>query len=103
MSEVRRKMTFSEQFAKNIQKARHAKGLKQIALARMIGVTHNCISLYETARRTPSLRTAVLISRVLDVPLGDLVPCDLVSCDMLVDPSQTNIFDYIEEDKDEWK
>lgn len=89
-------MTFLEEFATNLRNARTDKRLTQKDLAQRIGVTANCVSLYETAKRMPSLKMVSIMSNVLDVSLDDLVPC--ASHDMPDDPCQISIFDLIGED-----
>lgn len=89
-------MTFLEEFATNLRSARLDKKLTQWDLAQRIGVTANCVSLYETAKRMPSLKMVSIMSNVLDVSLDDLVPC--ASHDMPDDPCQISIFNLIGED-----
>lgn len=88
-------MTFVEELASNLREARRTAGLTQHDLAQRIGCTANCISLYETAKRMPNVKTMSIMSHVLDVSLETLIP----SCpyDMPVDMNQTDIFDMLGE------
>lgn len=87
--------TFRTELAGNMRDARLASGMTQSELAQQIGVTMNCISQYENAKRMPNLETMSCISHVLDVSLDDVVP--EVICMTTVDPCQTDIFDLIGE------
>lgn len=50
-----------------IREARKAKSLIMKELAQKIGVTESTISMYETGKREPDLKTLVRIADVLDV------------------------------------
>lgn len=89
-------MTFGRRLAANIKRARMAAGLTQLQLAQRIGRSKNCMSMYETARRMPSVETVSMLASVLDVALDDLIPeysWDYGS----VDNMQVSIFDLIGE------
>lgn len=88
-------MTFREELADRLRDARLAAGMTQCQLAQQVGVTNRCVSLYETAKRTPPLETMSIISGVLDASLDDLVPH--VTAITQVDPGQTTIYDMIGE------
>ncbi len=88
-------MTFVEELASNIRDARKAAGMTQCTLAQMIGRTANCVSLYETAKRMPSIETMSIMRHVLGTSLDDLVP--EVEFEVEQDPSQTSIYDMIGE------
>lgn len=88
-------MKFVEELASNIRDARKAAGMTQSDLAQMIGCTPNCVSLYETARRMPNLRTMSMMSNALGASLEALIPSE--PYDMPADENQTDIFDLIEE------
>ena len=88
-------MSFLEEFAENIKKARQDKGLTQRQLAQQVGITANAISLYENAKRMPSLEITSIMSNILDVSLDDLIPYAVH--EMPVDQCQTCIFDLIGE------
>lgn len=89
-------MSFIEELADNLREARKQKNLTQAQLAQQVGITANAISLYETAKRMPNLKTVSILSNVLDISLDDLIPC--MSHEMQVDPCQANIFDLIGEE-----
>ena len=89
-------MSFLEKFAENVREARKDKGLTQKQLAQQVGVTANAISLYETAKRMPSLEMVSIMSNVLDVSLDDLIPYAVH--EMPVNSCQTCIFDLIGEE-----
>ncbi|MEK9907692.1 MAG: helix-turn-helix transcriptional regulator [Aquiluna sp.] len=57
----------------NLQNIRVAQGLSRAALGDAIGVSHNSIFKYERAINRISLSTAVLLSKVLECKLLDLV------------------------------
>lgn len=84
---------FRGQLAENIRSARKANNLSQKQLAQQIGVTANCISLYETAKRMPNLEVMSIIANVLDVSLDDMIP--VMTYDVPTDPRQTTIYDMI--------
>lgn len=88
-------MSFLDELASNIRDARLLRGMTQRHLAQKVGVSVNCVSQYETARRMPSLDKVSIMSGVLDVSLDDLVP-DVLACDD-VDENQTSIYDYLED------
>lgn len=52
--------------------ARMKAGLRQIDLARKVGVSETAITKYETGRARPSLVTLQRICQVLGAPLDDL-------------------------------
>ena len=58
---------------KKIKVARIKTGLVQSDLADRIGVTQNYISLIETGKKIPSLKTLTKIARELDVSPGELL------------------------------
>lgn len=88
-------MSFLEELAENIRRARKDKELTQRQLAQQVGVTANAISLYETAKRMPSLQIVSIMSNVLDVSLDDLIPYAIH--EMPANSCQTCIFDLIGE------
>lgn len=67
----------SNYFSKNLKYLREEKKLSQNKLADMIGVNQTTIARWEDDNRTPNLDNAIDVSRVLNVPLPDLVGKDL--------------------------
>ncbi|MEE8886818.1 MAG: helix-turn-helix transcriptional regulator [Eubacteriales bacterium] len=61
-----------------IKDLRMKKGLTQVELARIIGVTPGCISNIENDRISISLKNMIILSRVFDMTLdefiGEIVP-----------------------------
>lgn len=89
-------MIFGRKLAANIKRARMAAGLTQLQLAQRICRSKNCISMYEAAKRMPSVETVSMLASVLDVTLEDLIPeysWDYGSTDNM----QVSIFDLIGE------
>lgn len=86
-------MGFQDELGENLRNARMDAGLRQHDLAQQIGVSESCVSQYENGKRMPNLRTASIMSDVLDRSLDDLVPH--VEHDMPYDPSQTSIYDVL--------
>lgn len=62
-----------EPFGKRLARLRKAKGLTQVELAKLIGVTQRVISYYE--RRSPYLPSNLLfkIAKVLKIPVDELI------------------------------
>ena len=87
---------FLNEFARALKDARACAGMTQKDLAQKIGVTTNCVSMYENARRMPSILMASRMSSALDVKMDDIVPhADLQ--DDEADENQTSIYDLIGE------
>jgi len=61
------------QFASNLRRLRKLRELSQDELATRIGRSKEAISQLERAKSSPSLETLVLLQRVLEVPLDELV------------------------------
>ena len=55
-----------------LSKLRYEKGYSQIELAEKIGVTKGAIGMYETGKRTPSLKTAKVIANYFEVSLEEI-------------------------------
>ncbi len=51
---------------------RQARGLSQLQLASMAGVTRQAVSIFEAGRSDPSLRVAFALARALDMSVEDL-------------------------------
>lgn len=64
-------------FSKNLKYLREYQKLSQNKLADMIGVNQTTIARWEDDNRTPNLDNAIDVSRVLNIPLADLVGKDL--------------------------
>ena len=57
----------------NIKKARKNKGLKQVELAEIVGISVNSVRLYESDKVKPKLATIQCIAHALGVCLDDLL------------------------------
>jgi transcriptional regulator with XRE-family HTH domain len=57
-----------------VQHARKRQGWTQLDLARAVGMTRSSIANLETGRQRPPVHIVLLIARVLDVPVTDLLP-----------------------------
>lgn len=57
----------------NIKNARKNKGLKQVELAEMVGISVNSVRLYESDKVKPKLTTIQCIAHALGVRLDDLL------------------------------
>ena len=57
----------------NIKNARKNKGLKQVELAEMVGISVNSVRLYESNKVKPKLTTIQCIAHALGVRLDDLL------------------------------
>ena len=55
-----------------VQEIRKQKGLSQVELAKMIGVSRNTISSIETGQYEPTAKIALLLSIALDLKFEDL-------------------------------
>jgi len=60
-------------FSKTLLRLRHERNLSQDSLALAIGVCAGSVRAWEHRRRMPSLRNLLRLSRVLKVPLDELV------------------------------
>lgn len=71
---------YANELATNLQRARQERGLSQEEVASRAGVTRYTYQKYEKgeskpgAPANPTIRTALALSQVLDVPLIDLLP-----------------------------
>ena len=88
-------MTFEEELARNMRRARMRRDYTQQQLAQKIGVGASCVSQYERGKRTPSLKMMSFISHELNVSLDDLIP--YVPYEDVVNEKQTSIYDLIGE------
>ena len=57
----------------NLSRVRKARGLSQEQLSRMSGVSRVTISRIESGKESPKVRTLLMLSKVLKVPLADIV------------------------------
>lgn len=56
----------------NIRKARKKKGLKQIELSKLVNITKQQLSYYETAYNLPPLDVVIILSKALDCSVSDI-------------------------------
>lgn len=59
-----------------IKERREAKGISQSELARLVGLSRQAVSLWESGSRIPSLDSLEAVANVLECAIGDLVRCD---------------------------
>ena len=59
-------------FECRLKEYRQLKGLTQLQLAQQVGTHRDVIGRYERARREPSLRIALAISRAVDAPIEEI-------------------------------
>lgn len=64
-------------FSKNLKYLRESRNLSQNKLADMIGVNQTTIARWEDDNRTPNLDNAIDVSKILNIPLPDLIGRDL--------------------------
>lgn len=67
----------SNYFSKNLKYLREKRNLSQNKLADMIGVNQTTIARWEDDNRTPNLDNAIDVSKILNIPLPDLIGKDL--------------------------
>ncbi len=67
----------SNYFSKNLKYLRESRNLSQNKLADMIGVNQTTIARWEDDNRTPNLDNAIDVSKILNIPLPDLIGRDL--------------------------
>jgi len=60
------------EFICNLKKYRHLKELTQEQLAEKVGVRRETIMRLEAGKYNPSLKLAIDISRIVDVPIEEL-------------------------------
>ncbi len=56
----------------NLKKVRNEKGLSQVELAKIVGVSRNTISSIETGQYNPNAKLALIICIALDKKFEDL-------------------------------
>jgi len=59
-------------FGKRVREARQAKGLSQMALADLLGVTTTYIGRIERGERSPSLPTIARLAKTLETSVSEL-------------------------------
>lgn len=67
----------SNYFSTNLKYLREKRNLSQNRLASMIGVNQTTIARWEDDNRTPNLDNAIDVSKILNIPLPDLIGKDL--------------------------
>lgn len=84
----------SNYFSKNLKFLREKRNLSQNKLAEMIGVNQTTIARWEDDNRTPNLDNAIDVSRILNIPLHDLIGIDLRTNSINVPPNKEINEDY---------
>jgi len=56
-----------------IKQTRLEKGISQKKLAELVGVSRETIAAYENGRCLPSIRVAIKLSEILDIPIEELL------------------------------
>ncbi|WP_430344185.1 helix-turn-helix domain-containing protein [Rossellomorea marisflavi] len=59
---------------KKIRQARRSKDLTLYQLSEMTGISLNYLASIEKGRSNPTLNKLFIISKCLDIPLGELLP-----------------------------
>lgn len=89
--------------SKIIRDARLKKGLSQEQVAKRIGVSRNAVTNWESNTSAPRRETALELARLLDIPLGTLVPIHTYALDVVdVDQKGYNIDTIVEQDLDKY-
>lgn len=57
----------------NIRKLRKEKELKQVDLAKMVGIKNNTLSQYETGERMPNIEMLTKLAKVLNCSIEELI------------------------------
>lgn len=58
---------------KTLAELRERKQMSQRALAKEIGVSSAAIGMYESGKRTPPLKKAILIAQLFDIQVEDIL------------------------------
>lgn len=61
---------FKHQVGQLIKEARIKKGLTQLELAKMLGVTKGAVSAYETGKQNLTIETLHRVSSALEIPIN---------------------------------
>lgn len=80
----------SNYFSKNLKYIREKRKLSQNKLAEMIGVNQTTVARWEDDNRTPNLDNAIDVSKVLNIPLPELIGKDLSKSNNDQSISKTN-------------
>lgn len=81
-------------FSKNLKYLREKRNLSQNKLADMIGVNQTTIARWEDDNRTPNLDNAIDVSKILNIPLPDLIGKDLKLNNISNPPNEENAENY---------
>lgn len=65
--------TLAERFGTALAAARAARSMGQREFAKLIGVSHGLVSLYESGKRTPSLYMVERVAKKLSLKATDLL------------------------------
>ena len=84
----------SNYFSTNLKYLREKRNLSQNKLASMIGVNQTTIARWEDDNRTPNLDNAIDVSKILNIPLPDLIGRDLRLSDTSNPPNEENNRNY---------
>lgn len=84
----------SNYFSKNLKYLREKRNLSQNKLADMIGVNQTTIARWEDDNRTPNLDNAIDVSKILNIPLPDLIGKDLKFNNANNPPNEENNENY---------
>lgn len=84
----------SNYFSTNLKYLREKRNLSQNKLASMIGVNQTTIARWEDDNRTPNLDNAIDVSKILNIPLPDLIGRDLSLKNTNNPPNEENNENY---------
>lgn len=84
----------SNYFSTNLKYLREKRNLSQNRLASMIGVNQTTIARWEDDNRTPNLDNAIDVSKILNIPLPDLIGRDLSLNNANNSPNEENNENY---------
>lgn len=87
-------MTFSEEFGKRLRTARLARNMTQTDVAKRVYVATSSVSNWETGKRTPGIEQVSVLSQILGVPIGDLIP--FAKYEEIDEDDQLDIFEILE-------
>lgn len=66
-------MKYENKFKDNLKELRFEKGLRQVELAKEIGVSKGVISLWENGLREPNMYSLILLAKFFKVSIDELV------------------------------
>lgn len=84
-----------ERIGRFIAKCRKEKGLTQEELAEKLNVSNKSVSRWETGVTLPSLNTFVLLSKIFDVTINDLISGEIVVKESYQDKFEENIVQVV--------